>query len=56
MKVYEVIIADYDLSGGYGLYVSEARALERMAELKKDPKFLWKKYLEIRVKELDEFT
>ena len=54
MKFYVVAIADYDLYGEYGCYVSREKAEQRMAELKKAPDFLWKKYLEIREKELIE--
>ena len=52
MRIYIVEIADYDLYGDYGYYDSLERAKTRVEELKKDPKFLWKKYLRISEKEL----
>ena len=54
MKIYAVIIADYDLYGEYGFYVLEEKAKAKLQELKEDSKFMWKKYLEIREKELIE--
>jgi hypothetical protein len=54
MKVYAVIIVDFDLYGEYGIYLSEEKAKARLQELKKDPTYLWKKYLEIREKEVIE--
>jgi len=53
-KVYQVVIVDYDLYGNYGLYESKKDAKKRMKELKDDPDFLWKEYLQIDEKELVE--
>jgi len=52
MKIYAVVIVDYDLYGEYGFYVKKVDAKKRLNELKHDSTFLWKKYLEIQEKEL----
>lgn len=52
MKVYEVIISDFDLYGEYGLFRTKETAKQKMKELLADPKFHWKKYLKIKEKDL----
>ena len=54
MKIYMVIINDYDMCGDEGFYMSKEKAKARLQELKKNPTYLWKKHLEIRVKEVIE--
>ena len=52
MKVYEVIIADFDLYAEYGLFKKKSDAEKKLQSLKENPVFLWKKYLKIIEKEL----
>ena len=54
VKIYVVVIRDYDLYGKYGYYFSKAKAKKRLQELKNDPAFLWKEYLEIEEQEVIE--
>lgn len=54
MKVYAVIISDYDLYGEYGFYLKREKAEARLEELKADPNFLWKKHLRIAEKDVIE--
>ena len=55
MKVYEVILSDYDLYGEYGLFIQREKAEERLTELKAEyavklPR--WVKHFKIVEKEL----
>ena len=52
MKVYEVIIADFDLYNSYGLFTKKTDAEKKVTELKNNQRFLWKKHLKIIEKEL----
>jgi hypothetical protein len=53
MKVYEVIVSDFDLYGEYGLYKNKEKAEARKEELSKGDMH-WKKYLKIVEKEVIE--
>jgi len=57
MKIYGVILSDYDLFGEYGYYLHKIDAEKKLAELLKTPNKIlenWKKYLRIEEKEVIE--
>lgn len=53
MKIYAVVVSDYDLYDEYGFYKSKEAAEKRLEELKNQKDFLWKKHLSIQEKELE---
>lgn len=54
MKVYAVVTVDYDWFVIEEMFLKKPSAEKRMAELKADPNYLWKKLLDIREYEVNE--
>jgi len=54
MKIYFVSISDFDLYSIEGIFFSRKNAENRFDELKNDPRYLWKKYLQIEERITDD--
>ena len=54
MKIFAVIISDYDLFGIEGLFTKKSSAIALKKKLKKDKDYIWKKYLKLVEYEVSE--
>jgi len=54
MKIYFVSISDFDLYSIEGIFFNRKNAEARLLELMNDPRYLWKKHLQIEERITDD--